>query len=517
VARFMRLSGREVFFLSGTDEHGQKVEQSAAAKGVAPQDFVDSVSVNFRDLLELLNISNDQFIRTTDANHKAAVQHLWKTLVDKGYIYLGTYEGWYSVRDECFYTESELVDGKAPTGAAVEWVAKEESYFFKLTAFQDKLLQWYEDCPDCIAPSSRRNEVLSFVQGGLRDLSVSRTTFRWGVPVPGDDQHIMYVWLDALTNYISALGYPDKSDNFDKFWPAQLHVVGKDILRFHAVYWPAFLMAADIPLPKRLFAHGWWTKDGEKISKSLGNVICPVELAEKVRAVLHMTRLRLHGWCPVVCVSQPTTDIFSIPRQYGVDQTRFFLMAEVSFGSDGDFSHKSMIQKVNSNLANEFGNLCQRTLSLVFKNCGEAMPAEVGPYTPEDEALLAAAAMLPVRCSEFMSVQAIHKYAQAMVGMVRDANKYIDEQAPWVLRKTDPKRMATVLYVILEVIRRVAILYQPIIPTSANKILDQLQVPDDERTFAHLDTSPIVKGATITKPEGVFPRIEMPEEMLVEA
>jgi methionyl-tRNA synthetase len=286
----MRLSGREVFFLSGTDEHGQKVEQSAADKGVAPQDFADSVSVNFRDLLGLLNISNDQFIRTTDANHKAAVQHLWKTLVDKGYIYMGTYEGWYSVRDECFYTESELVDGKAPTGAAVEWVAKEESYFFKLTAFQDKLLQWYDDCPDCIAPSSRRNEVLSFVQGGLRDLSVSRTAFRWGVPVPGDDNHIMYVWLDALTNYISALGYPNKSDNFDKFWPAQLHVVGKDILRFHAVYWPAFLMAADIPMPKRLFAHGWWTKDGEKISKSLGNVICPVELVEKVRGG-HTTRL----------------------------------------------------------------------------------------------------------------------------------------------------------------------------------------------------------------------------------
>lgn len=286
IARFMRLSGREVFFLSGTDEHGQKVEKSAADKGVEPQEFVDSVSVNFRDLLDLLNISNDQFIRTTDANHKSAVQHLWKTLVDKGYIYLGTYEGWYSVRDECFYTESELVDGKAPTGAEVEWVAKEESYFFKLSAFEEKLLKWYEECPDCIAPNSRRNEVLSFVEGGLRDLSVSRTSFKWGVPVPGDDEHIMYVWIDALTNYISALGYPDNKDNFEKFWPAQLHVVGKDILRFHAVYWPAFLMAADIPLPKRLFAHGWWTKDGEKISKSLGNVIDPVELVEKVSGLI---------------------------------------------------------------------------------------------------------------------------------------------------------------------------------------------------------------------------------------
>ena len=278
----MRLSGREVFFLSGTDEHGQKVEQSAADKGVDPQDFVDTVSVNFRDLLSLLNISNDEFIRTTDKSHKEAVQHLWKTLVEKGHIYLGTYEGWYSVRDECFYTESELVDGKAPTGAAVEWVAKEESYFFKLSAFEDKLLEWYKNEPDCIAPSSRRNEVLSFVEGGLRDLSVSRTSFKWGVPVPDDDDHIMYVWIDALTNYISALGYPNNKENFEKFWPAQLHVVGKDILRFHAVYWPAFLMAADIPLPKRLFAHGWWTKDGEKISKSLGNVIDPVELVDEV-------------------------------------------------------------------------------------------------------------------------------------------------------------------------------------------------------------------------------------------
>ena len=281
-ARFMRLSGRDVFFLSGTDEHGQKVEQSAAVKGVDPQDFVDEVSLKFRELLDLLNISNDDFIRTTDKHHKEAVQHLWKTLVDKGYIYLGTYQGWYCVRDECFYTESELVDGKAPTGADVEWVDKEESYFFKLSAFEDKLLEWYKDQPGCIAPDSRRNEVLSFVEGGLRDLSVSRTSFKWGIPVPGDDKHIMYVWIDALTNYISALGYPDNKENFEKFWPASLHVVGKDILRFHAVYWPAFLMAADIPLPKRLFSHGWWTKDGEKISKSLGNVIDPVELIDEV-------------------------------------------------------------------------------------------------------------------------------------------------------------------------------------------------------------------------------------------
>jgi len=278
----MRLSGRQVFFLTGTDEHGQKVEQTAAKAGMKPREFVDQVSTNFYDLLDTLNISNDKFIRTTEDYHKKSVQHLWNVLAEKGYIYLGTYEGWYSVRDECFYVESELVDGKAPTGAEVEWVAKEQSYFFKLSAFQDKLLEYYEQNPDFIAPESRRNEVLSFVKGGLRDLSISRTSFKWGVPVPGDDEHVMYVWIDALTNYISALGYPDETSDFSKFWPASLHVVGKDILRFHAVYWPAMLMAADLPVPKRLFAHGWWTKDGQKISKSLGNVIDPVELVEKV-------------------------------------------------------------------------------------------------------------------------------------------------------------------------------------------------------------------------------------------
>ena len=283
LARFHRLSGRDVFFLTGTDEHGQKVEQSAAARGVPPQQFVDDMSGNFRQLLALLNISHDQFIRTTAPAHQAAVQHLWQVLHDRGHIYKGTYEGWYSVRDECFYTESELVQGRAPTGADVEWVAKEESYFFRLSAFQERLLDYYENVnPDFIAPDGRRNEVLSFVKGGLRDLSISRTSFSWGVPVPGDEAHVVYVWLDALTNYLSALGYPHDTESVSKYWPAALHVVGKDILRFHAVYWPAFLMAADLPVPQRLFAHGWWTKDGQKISKSLGNVIDPVELVEKV-------------------------------------------------------------------------------------------------------------------------------------------------------------------------------------------------------------------------------------------
>jgi len=474
----MRLAGRQVFFLTGTDEHGQKVEAAAKLRGTTPQDWVDQNSVSFRKLLDIMNISNDQFIRTTDANHKSSVQKFWNALVENGYIYLGFYEGWYSVRDECFYTESELIDGKAPTGADVEWVTKEPSYFFRLSAFQEKLLDYFKDHPYSIAPESRKNEVLAFVRGGLKDLSISRTSFSWGVPVPGDDDHIMYVWIDALANYITALGYPDVSEgsNFQKFWPASLHLVGKDILRFHAVYWPAFLMAAGLPLPKRLFAHGWWTKDGEKISKSLGNVIDPVELVQR----------------------------------YGVDQTRFFLMSDGAFGNDCDFSDHDMVMKVNANLANEFGNLCQRTLSMVYKNCNKTIPATLGIFNAEDEALLSRIKALPLYTGQAIANQAIHKYTEALISAVWDANKYVDSMAPWVLKKTDPDRMATVLYVLVETIRQIAILYQPVIPSAANAILDQLNIPKDARTFAHLST-PIESGTDITQPFGVFPRIDLPE------
>lgn len=476
IARFMRLSGREVFFLSGTDEHGQKVEESALKREMSPRDFVDEVSQTFRELLTAMDISNDMFIRTTDEQHIKSIQHLWQKLEDNGAIYLGSYEGWYSVRDECYYNESELIDGKAPTGSDVVWQAKEPSYFFKLSEFEDKLLEYYEENPTFIGPEARKNEVIGFVKGGLRDLSISRTSFKWGVPVPGDDDHVMYVWIDALANYISAIGYPNDEENFNKFWPANLHIVGKDILRFHAVYWPAFLMAADIPVPRRLFAHGWWTKDGEKISKSLGNVIDPLELIEK----------------------------------YGVDQTRFFLMSEVNFGSDGDFSDGRMVQKVNTNLANELGNLCQRTLSMVFKNCEKAVPAEIGTFTEEDEALLAKARGLRQISGEAIASQSIQNYVAAMVGMIWDTNKYIDDMEPWILRKTDPDRMATVLYVIMEVLRYSAILYQPLIPQSANKILDLLTVPEEERTFDHLSPDFAIKpGNPISKPKAVFPRIEV--------
>jgi methionine--tRNA ligase beta chain len=362
----------------------------------------------------------------------------------------------------------------------VEWVAKEESYFFKLSQFEDQLLELYESTPDFIAPRSRKNEVVSFVSGGLRDLSVSRTSFKWGVPVPDDEEHVMYVWIDALANYMSALGYPDDAPdgNFTKFWPASVHIVGKDILRFHAVYWPAFLMAAGIELPKRVFAHGWWTKDGEKISKSLGNVVDPVEMVDK----------------------------------YGVDPTRFFLMSEVPFGNDGDYSDTAMIYKCNANLSNELGNICQRVCTLAHKNCDQAVP-QPGDFTPEDERLLAAAKALREKAANAVANQAIHQYTQAMVSMVKDANKYIDVMAPWQLIKTDPDRMLTVLYVLMEVLRHVAILYQPLIPESANLILDQITVPQDERTFAHLETSPLQPKAPMQQPVIVFPRFEVPGEV----
>ncbi len=344
LARFMRLSGKKVHFLTGTDEHGQKVEKSAKAAGIAPKAFTDQVSQHFRDLAKTLQLSNDDFIRTTEPRHIKSAQAVWKRMQERGHIYLGSYAGWYAVRDEAYYQESELVDGKAPTGADVEWV-EEPSYFFDLSKWQDKLLKFYDDNPDFILPAGRRNEVISFVKGGLKDLSISRTTFSWGIPVPGDENHIMYVWLDALVNYMSALGYPDADAAlYKQFWPASLHMVGKDILRFHAVYWPAFLMAADLPIPKRVFAHGWWTNEGQKISKSLGNVIDPHELI----------------------------------AQYGLDQLRYFLLREVPFGNDGDFSRERIKIVINSELANNIGNLAQRTLAMIQKNCAGSVPDAAG-------------------------------------------------------------------------------------------------------------------------------------------
>ncbi len=482
LARFKRLDGFDVKFLTGTDEHGQKVEKSAQVAGVAPQVFTDRVSQNFRDLVGVMNYSNDDFIRTTEPRHVASVQALWKRLQDAGEIYLGSYAGWYSVRDEAFYGEDELTKtpaGKriAPTGAECEWV-EEPSYFFRLSAWQDRLLEFYEKNPSFIMPPSKRNEVMAFVKSGLKDLSVSRTTFKWGIPVPGDDAHIMYVWLDALANYITAVGYPDESGAYAQYWPADLHMVGKDILRFHAVYWPAFLMGAGLQPPKRVFAHGWWTIEGQKMSKTLGNVIAPEKLVST----------------------------------YGLDQTRYFLLREVPFGNDGDFSHAAVMQRINGNLANDYGNLVQRVLSMINKNCGAQIP-QPGPFTEADKTLLEAAyGLLPSVRAE-MDAQAFHKVLDVLWAVVGDANRYVDEQAPWTLKKTDPPRMNTVLYVLAETIRQLAILTQPVMPDASAKILEQLSQDAGARGFAALGAAgALVAGTPLPTPQGVFPRfVEEPK------
>ena len=474
LARFKRLDGFDVLFLTGTDEHGQKVEKAAEAVDMKAQAFTDKVSQNFRDLLPFMNISNDDFIRTTETRHKAAAQAIWHRLMKNGHIYLDKYSGWYSVRDEAYFSEGELVDGKAPTGAPVEWV-EEPSYFFDLSQWETKLLQFYKDNPDFIAPVSRRNEVVSFVSSGLRDLSISRTSFNWGIAVPDDEKHIMYVWLDALTNYITATGFPDEEQNlYRKFWPASLHMVGKDILRFHAVYWPAFLLAADLQPPKRVFAHGWWTNEGQKISKSLGNVIDPVQLIET----------------------------------YGLDQVRYFLMREVPFGNDGDFSKSGMVNRINSDLANDLGNLCQRVLSFVYKNCNATVPKNMG-FTPDDSKLITHAYEILPKLREDYNSQLFNVALERVWGLVAASNKYIDEQAPWKLRKTDPDRMHTVLYTLLEMIRCIGILLQPIMPGSSEKILNQLAVDTSKRSFAALNSNDgLETGTSLQKPNPIFPRFE---------
>jgi methionyl-tRNA synthetase len=474
LARWKRLDGFDVFFLTGTDEHGQKVEKAAADAGVEPQAFTDGISAIFGALANTLEITNDDFIRTTEARHKRACAALWERLVDAGDIYLGSYDGWYAVRDEAFYDEDELTtrpDGSrvAPTGAPVEWV-REPSYFFRLSQWRDRLLAYYDAHPDFIAPTARRNEVVSFVSGDLRDLAVSRTSFRWGVPVPGDPAHVMYVWVDALTNYLTAIGYPDQTASRWRYWPADLHMVGKDILRFHAVYWPAMLMAAGLPVPRRLYAHGWWTVDGEKMSKSLGNALDPVELI----------------------------------ATYGLDAIRFFLLREVPFGNDGNFSRKALISRLNVELANDFGNLAQRTLSLVARNCGGVLPPH-GARSDDDAGLLAAAEALPGLLRERLDRQAFGDALEDVWKVIRAANGYIDRQAPWALKKTDPARMADVLRVLVDVIRSCATLLQPFMPDATSRMLDQLGVPADARDVAALGV-PLAAGTVLPVPTGVFPR-----------
>jgi methionyl-tRNA synthetase len=477
IARFKRLDGFDVFFLTGTDEHGIKMVQTAARDGITPRELADRNVPLFQKMVAAFGCSNDDFIRTTEPRHYAASQAIWDRMLAAGDIYLDAYAGWYSVRDEAFYGESETTVGddgirRGPQGTPVEWV-EEESYFFRLAAYQDRLLAHYEAEPDFIGPDERRNEVVSFVRGGLKDLSISRTTFDWGVPVPGDPRHVMYVWVDALTNYITGAGFPDvDGDSFQRWWPADLHVIGKDIVRFHAVYWPAFLMSAGLPLPKRVYGHGFLFNRGEKMSKSVGNVIDP----------------------------------FSLVEHYGVDPVRYFFLREVPFGQDGNYSHEAIVQRINADLANDLGNLVQRSLSMIAKNCEGKVPV-TGALTAADQAILARAdALLPL-CRAAMDRQEIHAALAAVWAVVAEANRYFAGEEPWTLRKTDSARMATVLAVTAEVIRQIAVLAQPVMPTSAGRILDQLAVPQSARGFASLGAAGrLVAGTPLPAPAGVFPR-----------
>lgn len=476
IARFKRLDGYNVYFLTGTDEHGQKMFQAARNEGMTARELADRNAAAFIEMTKILNCSNDDFIRTSEARHHKSSQEIWKRMADNGDIYKDSYSGWYSVRDEAYYQESETElrpDGVryGPQGSPVEWV-EEESYFFRLSNYADKLLALYEANPEFIAPPERRNEVMSFVKGGLKDLSISRTTFDWGVPVPGDDKHVMYVWVDALTNYITGVGFPDETDPKWKFWPADLHVIGKDIVRFHAVYWPAFLMSAGIELPKKVFGHGFLFNKGEKMSKSVGNVVDP----------------------------------FAMAKEYGVDAMRYYFLREVSFGQDGSYSHESIVNRINADLANDLGNLAQRSLSMVAKHCDAQVPTP-GALSAEDNEILNAADAMLVEARATMDRQALHLTLSAIWQVVADANRYFASQEPWALRKTDPDRMATVLFVTAEIVRQVAILAQPVMPESCGKLLDLLAVPDDQRSFSNLGPdNRLSPGTALPTPQGIFPR-----------
>jgi methionyl-tRNA synthetase len=483
IARFMRLDGYDVYFLTGTDEHGQKMQQTAAKEGLTARQLRDRNVPRFEAMVQALNCSNDDFIHTTEERHFRSSEEIWRRMEKNGDIYLDKYAGWYSVRDEAYYAEDEThvnehkVRLASKTGTPVEWV-EEESYFFKLSAYQDKLLKLYADVPDFVLPKERLNEVASFVKGGLKDLSLSRTTFDWGIPVPGNPKHIMYVWVDALTNYITGVGFPDdQSEKFKRYWPAALHVIGKDIVRFHAVYWPAFLMSAGVAVPKRIFSHGFLFNRGEKMSKSVGNVVDPFTLADT----------------------------------FGVDQLRYFFLREVPFGQDGNYSYEAIANRINADLANDLGNLAQRSLSMVAKAFGGTLPAP-GDFTPEDQTILAAADAMIGVSREHMKTQQLHQVLNAVWSVVADANRYFASEQPWAKAKTDPQRQGTILYVTAEVIRQVAILAQPVMPTASGKLLDLLAVGADERGFAALEPGQrLPHGRPLPAPQGVFPRYVEPE------
>ena len=485
IARFQRLMGRDVRFQTGTDEHGLKMARKAEEQGRTARDLADEMSGYFQDMCTALNVSHDRFIRTVEDDHHRASQAIWRRMEVAGDLYRDRYEGWYSVRDEAYYDESELIEGEggtklSPQGTPVEWTV-EESWFFRLSKYQDRILEWL-NTPGNVEPASRRNEMIAFVEQGLRDLSVSRTSFDWGVKVPGSDNHVMYVWVDALTNYLTGLGFPDESENMAKYWPADLHLIGKDIVRFHTIYWPAFLMSADLPLPKKVFGHGFLlARGGEKMSKSLGNVVDPLELAET----------------------------------FGVDPLRYFLMREVAFGQDGSYSPEAIVTRSNAELANSFGNLAQRTLSMIAKNMeGKLEGFETADV---DDAILGevADACRNILPDEFEKL-AFSSGIEAWMRAVYACNQYVDEQAPWTLKKTDQGRMKAVLQTLFIAIRDLAIAIQPVVPEKAGLLLDQIGIPADERTYAHLGDADwferlVKSGFTLGKPTPIFPRLELPE------
>ncbi len=481
IARFKRLDGHDVYFQTGTDEHGQKIQQAAAKAGLSSRELVDRMAPKFRDMADLLNCSYDRFIRTTDADHLRSTHELWRRMEASGDIYLDRYAGWYSVRDEAYYAEDETrLDAAGvrigPQGSPVEWT-EEESYFFRLSAYQDRLLAHYAANPGFVGPDTRRNEVVSFVRGGLQDLSISRTTFDWGLPVPGAPGHVMYVWIDALNNYLTGAGFPDETDPRRRYWPADVHIIGKDIIRFHAVYWPAFLMSAGLPLPTRVFGHGFLLSRGEKMSKSVGNVVDPFELA----------------------------------ATYGVDQLRYFFLREVSFGQDGNYSHEAIVGRINADLANDLGNLAQRSLSMIAKNCDGAVPP-CGALTEADEAMLSLADGALARARAAMDDFALHVVLAEIWAAIAEANRYFAANEPWRLTRTDPERRDTVLYVTIETLRQIAILTQPVIPEAAGRLLDLLAVAPDRRGFAALGPAGrLESGAALPAPGAIFPRYIEPE------
>ncbi|MFD1376423.1 methionine--tRNA ligase [Micrococcus antarcticus] len=479
MARFKRLDGFDVFFLTGTDEHGQKMMQTAENLGVTPAQLAQRNSDAFQAMNDELGTSYDRFIRTTDADHHAAAQELWRRMEANDDIYLDKYAGWYSVRDEAFYTEDQTEvreDGiryAVETDTEVTWT-EEESYFFRLSKYQDKLLEYYQNNPEFGAPRSRFNEVVRFVEGGLMDLSISRTTFDWGIPVPGNEKHVMYVWVDALTNYLTGVGFPDvESASFQKYWPADVHVIGKDISRFHAIYWPAFLMSAKLPLPKRVMIHGFLHNNGVKMSKSLGNTVSPDDFVNR----------------------------------YGLDQVRYFFLREVPFGADGSYNHETIVARINGDLANNFGNLAQRSLSMVAKNCGGVVPTP-GELLEADQQILEAAGKLLEINRDAFSRQEFSKALESVWHVLGDTNAYFAEQEPWKLKKTDPERMATVLYVTIEIVRKVALLLQPVLPQAMTSMLNALAVGEGSaRTFESFDSA-LVPGTELPSPSPVFPRYE---------